>query len=280
MEFAFNASALAAGADIERANVITTLPSLGSVMLVPSGGQGRAAVSGYYSAELQLGYAETFVSGRKLPGQDRFATFTSVLMKDVLIFNRVFVGEMGTTISSERGFEEEDDHEFEITIFFDNVRVDGKPVRILKDEDLLKTKRYEDLGGYCHPERFAGSAAAVQDAVRGRQPVRVSLVRDIEGWDTIDLATIFVPGLGRFRFGELMLKPGQRRVNLIHAFFGRRRDRDGREEPEAVQHAVRNTEGPPDLDGSDSDEAAQSTFEPKGEMITGSGEGNGTPIKP
>jgi hypothetical protein len=279
MEFAFNASALAAGAEIERANVVTTLPSLGSVMLVPSGGQGRAAVSGYYSAELQLGYAETLVSGRKLPGQDRFATFTSVLMKDVLIFNRVYVGEMGTTISSERGFEDEDDHEFEITLFFDNVRVDGKPVRIRKDEALLKTKRYADLGGYCGSEGFAG-AAAVQAAVREKQLVRMSLVRDIEGWDTIDLATIYVPGLGRFRFGELMLKPGQRRVNLIHAFFGRQRGRHGREERGAVKHAVRSTEGPPDLDGSDPEESAQSTSEPSGEMITGSGEGNGTPIKP
>lgn len=277
MDFAFNASALAAGAVIERGQVIATTQSLGSVVLAPTGGEGRTAVSDYYSEELKLGHAETRVTGRQFVGKDprsgkdatRFVTWTSVLMKDVSVFDRVQVGEMGATITSTRGFEEGDDHEFDILIWFHDVRIDRRKIDIGIDERLMRMRRYDDLQNFLGSERSAAASVAKRHdaegdaltrAVRERKPVRVSLVESIKGWESEALATVHVRGLGTFRFGELMLKPGQRRVNLVRVDFGEPRNAH---ESAALMAEGSTPDGPTG-----------------GSMTLGSGEGNGTPIEP
>lgn len=278
MDFAFNASALGAGGVIERGNVITTLPGLGSVVLPSTGGEGRTAVSNYYSEELELAQAETRVSARQFAernprtGKDeaRFVTWTSVLMKGVSIFSRVHVGEMGMTITSTRGFEDDDDHEFQIRIWFRDIRIDKRNLEIGIDEGLMRMRRYDELQSFLGSKSRAASVAKRHDAppeklakaLKQRKHVRVSLVESIKGWETPALATIDVRGLGTFRFGELMLKPGHRRVNLIRASLG----------PPKNEH--------------EANAASLMAEEPfvesptGGSMILGTGEGNGTPIEP
>ena len=73
MNFAFNGSALAAGAEIEFGDAVITIPSLGSLMLSPEGGQGRAAVSNYFSQELKIGEAESKVAGRNIGAVTAFS---------------------------------------------------------------------------------------------------------------------------------------------------------------------------------------------------------------
>lgn len=278
MDFAFNASALAAGGVIERGNVITTLSGLGSVVLPSTGGEGRTAVTNYYSEELELAQAETRVSARQFieknpkTGKEeaRFATWTSVLMKDVRIFNRVQVEEMGMTISSTRGFEDDDDHEFQIRIWFREVRIGRRKLEVGIDEGLMRMGRYDEFQSFLGSKGKAASLAKRHDAspenlanaLKQRKPVRVSLVESIKGWETPALATIDVRGLGTFRFGELMLKPGHRRVNLIRASFG----------PPKNVHKVKAASF-----------AAEEPFVDSptgGSMVLGTGEGNGTPIEP
>ena len=277
MEFAFNASALAAGAVIERGTAVTTLDSLGSVMLTPTGGEGRGSVTSYFSEELELAHAETRVSSHRFfeknrdgKSEEKFTTYTSVLMKGVNVFRRVNVGEMGVNMKSTRGFENNDDHEFEIVIWFRDVVVDGKKIRIKIDEKLMSLRRYDDLTAFVGSQQTAAATLAkrceahpdrLTETVRGRKPVSVPLVESITGWEHEALATIFVRGLGTFRFGELMLKPGQRRVNLIRATFGPRRN--GAEADPAPQDEDPTPWGPSG-----------------GSMTLGSGEGNGIPIGP
>ena len=290
MDFAFNASALVAGGSVERNQVITTTPSLGSVMLAPTGGEGRTVVSSYFSEELEIAQAETRVAGRRWLEKDepRFTTWTSVLMRGVSIFGRVHVGEMGTTMTSTRGFDDGDDHEFDVRIWFRNVRVDGRKIDVVIDDPLMRMKRYDEIHSFLGSQRTAAESVAkrhdangdaLSRALKERKPVRVSLVETIKGWEHEALATIRVRGLGTLRFGELMLKPGQRRVNLILAEFGTPRSGE-----EAIRARVQRPDPGNESDAvhalNASDEAPSLDGPTGGSMILGSGEGNGTPVEP
>jgi hypothetical protein len=289
MDFAFNASALGAGAVIERGPNNITTTSVGSVVLAPTGGEGRTVISNYFSQELVIAHAETKVAGRGFiedpcgKAEQRFTTWTSVVMQGVSIFGRVSVGEMGALMTSTRGFEDEDDHPFKIKIWFRDVEIDGRKLRINVDRALEAMERYEELHGVVSAEtvtslarRCEAEPERLRKVIGGRKPVRLALVESIEGWEDKTLATVDVRGLGTFRFGELMLKPGQRRINLIRATFGKRRSRrseDDRHEDDrhegVQQHQMRMSEGP-DI-----------PWGPTGGTMTlGSGEGNGTPIEP
>ena len=285
MDFAFNASALGAGGIIERGNVVYTIPSLASVALAPTGGEGRSVVSNYFSEELAIAHAETRVYGRSM-GQGKARTFTTstyVMMKDVSIFGRIRIGEMSSTVTSTRGFEENDDHPFEISIRFERVTIDGKPVRPLIDNRLAALTRYEDLRKALGNPRSAATAAGdpqgiaksfnttpaeLQRFLNERRPVQTSMVGSVEGMDAFpEPRTYPVPGIGTVRFAELMLKPGRRRLNLVRVNLGpARRMSEGPEELMSLR------EGPFDENGG--------TPLTGGSITLGSGEGNGTPIGP
>ncbi|HEX6098301.1 MAG TPA: hypothetical protein VF432_18400 [Thermoanaerobaculia bacterium] len=284
MFFAYNASALGAGGIIERGPVTYTIPSLASVALAPTGGEGRSVVANYVSQELSFSHAETRVYGRQTGrGVDaQFTTSTYVFMKDVNIFGRITVAEMGSTVTSTRGFEGGDDHPFHIDIFYRDVRIDGKRVHPRLDAHLASLSRYDDLAKALVPSRKGGpdtrgALANRFDAtpdelarlVAERKPVQGSLVGAIEGLDPAPRSPVIpVPGLGTVRFAELMLKPGRRRLNLIRVNFGLPQ----REGAMPIAFSLRNQDGPP---GESLDDAPTG-----GSMTLGSGEGNGTPIEP
>ena len=286
MDFAFNASALGAGGIIERGNVVYTIPSLASVALAPTGGEWRSVVSNYFSEELAIGHAETRVYGRSM-GQGKARTFTTstyVLMKDVSIFGRIRIGEMSSTVTSTRGFEESDDHAFDISIRFEHVTIDGKPVRPLIDNRLAALTRYEDLRKALGTPRRPPAAIAADTGIAGsfnttpenlrtlldqRRPVQTSMIGSVEGLEPFpEPRTYPVPGLGTVRFAELMLKPGRRRLNLVRVKLGplRRMSEEGPEELMSLR------EGPFDENNG--------TPLTGGSITLGSGEGNGTPIGP
>jgi hypothetical protein len=273
MYFEYNASALGAGGVVEYGPVVYTIPSLASIALAPTGGEGRSVVSNYYSQELAFSHAETRVSGRPgtAKGEPSFTTWTYVLLKDVNIFDRVKIAEMGSTVTSTRGFEEDDDHPFELTIWYRDVTVDGKQVQPKIDLRLTRPARYADLANTLNDPRgaAAGNAAAASMArlVKNKKPVHCSMVEHIEGLAPRPQKTVLVPGLGVVRFAELVLKPGRRRLNLLRFDFGLRVQQEG-----AMPNALRTAEGPFD-EGLDAGVTG-------GSMTLGSGEGNGTPIGP
>ena len=283
MDFAFNASALGAGGVIERGPVTYTIPSLASVALAPTGGEGRSVMSNYYSEELAFSHAETRVFGRMTRGGDdpQFTTSTYVLLKDVSIFGRIKIGEMSSTVTSTRGYENDDDHPFDVSVSYDRVTIDGRPVRPLIDTRLAGLTRYADLRRLLDGRKAYGSEAKgladsfnttpdeLETYLRDRKPVQTSMIDAIEGLEAWpEPRTYHVPGLGTVRFAELMLKPGRRRLNLVRMRFGRQHHRSGGPQPQAMMMA----EGPFDEN--------TLTGPTGGSMTVGSGEGNGTPIGP
>lgn len=272
MYFEYNASALGAGGVIEYGPVAYTIPSLASIALSPTGGEGRSVVTRYYSQELAFSHAETRVSGRSgvtPKGEPSFTTWTYVQLKDVNIFDRVKIAEMGSTVTSTRGFEEDDDHPFELTIWYRDVTVDGKQVQPKIDLRLTGPARYADLANTLTPPRTAAAAGNMAKLLKGRKPVQCSMVEHIEGLSPRPQRVVPVPGLGIVHFAELVLKPGRRRLNLLRFDFGSRAQAQ-QEGP--MPNALRTAEGPftEGLDGGVTG----------GSMTLGSGEGNGTPIGP
>ena len=289
MDFAYNASALGAGGVIERGPVTYTIPSLASVALAPTGGEGRSVVTDYVSQELSFSHAETRVFGHRhtdREGAPVFTTSTYVLMKDVNVFGRVRVGEMGSIVTSTRGLDGDDDHEFELRIWFRDVVIDGTRYRTRIDAGLRELRRYDELpklltermaaaAGASRAERFKGTEEQILDLVKERKPVQGSIVAGLEEEDDDRQSAVArrkvlppvrtVPGLGTVHFGELMLKPGRRRLNLLRIEFGPQVDF-------AMPNALMmHTEGP----GDDFDGGITG-----GSMTLGSGEGNGIPIGP
>lgn len=279
MDFAFNASALGVGGVIERGNVITTIPSLASVALAPTGGEGRSVVSNYFSEELEFSHAETRVFGRRhvQNGAPVFTTSTYVLMKDVRIFSKLRISEMGATVTSTRGLEDDDDHAFELVLSYRNVRLVGREIVPKIDMRLNKLKRYDELkevlsanrthGPDVHAmaRRFNASLDQLAKLVHEKKPIQGSLVESLEGLGPKPAPpAVFFRGIGTIRFGELMLKPGRRRLNLLRIDFGR-------QPADETPHAFM------------ADEPMDEVFDtgPTGGSLTmGSGEGNGTPIGP
>jgi hypothetical protein len=292
MDFAFNASALGAGGVIERGDVITTIPSIASVALAPTGGEGRSVVTNYFSEELEFSHAETRVFGRQHTGADGKALFTTstyVLLKDVAIFSTLRIAEMHSTVTSTRGFTGGEDHDFEILVSFRGVRIGRVDIDPRVDERLTKLRRYKELEGMvtagraARPEdhalaqRFGASPDQFVKLVGEKKPLQGSLVESIDGLEAKAPSPIVtIPGIGTVRFAELMIKPGRRRLNLLRIKFGPARD-GGRFEPqgegEMPQALMMMAPAPM------GEEAV--AFGPSGGSMTlGSGEGNGTPIEP
>jgi hypothetical protein len=94
--------------------------------------------------------------------------------------------------------------------------------------------------------------------------VQGGIVDKVEGRVVGRHHRIHVPGLGTAHFGELMLKPGRRRLNLLRITFG----------SPSVQ-LFSNTDS---LDAFHEGPTTGSTF--TGSMTLASVEGNGTPIGP
>lgn len=283
MEFTYNASALGAGGVIERADgkVVTTIPSLASVALAPTGGEGRSVVSNYYSEELEFAHAETRVFGREsiIDGKRAFTTFTYVLLRKVRIFDSLRIAEVKSTVTSTRGLEDDDDHQFDLELEYHGVRIKERDVfpnidvRLRDDvkryghlNGLLKEKSLREGGVDAFASRFNATPDQLVGLVNEKKPVQGTFVESLEMERRPAPPTIFVPGLGTVRFGELMMKPGRRRLNLLRINFGLPK----------VEGAMPNA-----LMAMDDALESGPTFGPSGGSMTlGSGEGNGTPVGP
>lgn len=284
MEFTFNASALGAAGVIERGGVVTTIPSLASVALAPTGGEGRSVVANYFSEELEFAHAETRVYGRQVDDKPSFTTSTYVLIAGLRVFDRLRVAEMRATVTSTRGFEDDDDHDFLLDLSYTGIELDGRQLLPKIDVCLGSLRRYDQLGQVLKPGRLpqgltaprdvkslaqrfnASSPAELAGLLGARKPVQGTIVESIEGWGPKAVSpSLFVSGLGTVRFGEFMLKPGSRRLNLLRINFG---TPAGSAAPKKMMKSA-----------SLSKRSSQTDFT-GGSMTMGSVEGNGTPIGP
>lgn len=291
MDFTYNASAIAAGGIIERGRVTSVIPSLASVALAPTGGEGRTVVDGYFSEELSFSHAETRVYGRQ--GADGvFTTSTYVWIKDLKVFDQLSIEELSGTVTSSRRLLGEDEEDFELVASYKNVLVARKEVVPKIDVSVKSMRRYEhfeqllsvsasarapklpdgvvataDKKGLA--ERFNARTPEILVArLKEKKAVQGSIIEKVEGKiTTARHHKIFIPDFGTVRFGELMIKPGRRRVNLLRITFGNNREMLGIEN-EDVQFMVART--------ANSDDPGSGG----GSMTLASVEGNGTVVGP
>lgn len=242
-EFTYNASALGAGGVIRHRNVETFIPSIGSVTLPPTGGVGRTVVENYCSEPLSFTFAETRVSGGMVEG--KHTTQTYVYMKDLRVFNSLKVSELrGIVTSTQTADRDDDDNSIVMEVFYHGLWIAGKGDAIPDVDVCVKSlKRYSDLKAVINaaegaegplpegvvlpanpqaelPVQFDTSFANLKLHVADRRALRGSLVKKVHDGVPGRPYDVPVPGLGKVRFGELMFKPGRRRVNLLRVALG------------------------------------------------------------
>lgn len=293
MEFTYNASALGAGGVIERITPSgrkrTLIPSLASVALCPTGGEGSSTLTNYDTEELAFLRAETRVAGYPL-GKDIFTTYTDVYITGLRIFDTLSVALLHATVTSTRNLNDPDDDHSEFTLHasFRGVEVRGVEVAPVLDVDLCDCRRYEDFerllqnrkaiavkGGPPNTleVRFGADTdekrRELMQLVKERKPVQGSVVEKVEGGPITRTAhKLFVEGLGTVNFGQLMLKPGRRRLNMLNIAFGEdQTTRMGENEAPRKRRALRSMQEDPGSGTS-------------GSMVLASVEGNGTPVSP
>lgn len=240
-EFTYNASALGAGGVIRHQNVETFIPSIGSVALPPTGGIGRTVVENYSSEPLSFKFAETRVSGAMIEG--KHTTQTYVYMKDLRVFNTLKLSELRGIVTSTHD-PDDDDNSIIMEVFYHGLWIAGKGDAIPDIDVCVKSlKRYSHLKAVVDaadgaegplpegvvlpanpkadlPVQFDTTLAELKKHVSERRTLRGSLVKKVHDGVPGRPFDVPVPGLGKVRFGELMFKPGRRRVNLLRVALG------------------------------------------------------------
>jgi hypothetical protein len=266
MEYAFTATALGLGGAIERGQHTTLIPSLGSVVLPSTGGVGTSEIFNYRSDEVSFSMMQTRVGGSRI-AEGLYSAYSDILMRDVNLFNRVFIRQMQLTLTSTRRVVEGEQGEarFEIRASYGGVKIDQDEVIPELDLEMCSLETYGQFLqlAAAEPQRIAakidqdspesehltGIATMVQP--RPVPPVvRGSIVQNVQAPEALcnRRNKLDVPLLGTLHFGELLLKQGRRRVNLLRLDYG--------------------------------DRTLEATTGNGGSIVMASGEGNGTPIWP
>jgi hypothetical protein len=260
-EFTYNASALGLGGVIEQGGRVTVIPSLASVALAPTGGEGSAVVENYSRDGISFSRAESRVVGYKTSGKV-YTTISDIFITNLSVLGRLKVALLQGTVTSTRHLDA-DDSTFDLHAMYRGVEADGEELIPAVDVDLCSSSTYEDFAKRIESnvpefaERFGVAPDALTDTLRRRrEPIRGSLVSAMHRSDRSLVGRgnkLEIPGLGNVRFGELLVKRGRRRVNLLRFEFGRSSgDADGREAPEDFN----------------------------GDLTVASGDGNGIPVWP
>lgn len=260
MDYAFNATALGMGGVWEREGVTTIFPSLGSVVLPSTGGEGSSEILNYNCNGISFGSMNTRVTGSRV-SESLFTATSDVRMSYLNLFGRVRVNQMRLSLTSTRHIEGGDEEaHFEIQASYRGVVVDDEELIPELDVEMCSFQTYAQFLDAARnnaafiAEKLDANVENVKEMVAGPVPpvVRGSIVSDMtKSCDSKIMHhrnNVFVSGLGKVRFGELILKQGRRRINLLRLDFG--------------------------------DRMLESHTVESGSLVLASGEGNGTPIWP
>lgn len=262
--YVFNASAIGLG------GVLTSpkrkvIPSLASVALAPTGGEGAGIVTNYDDGDgITFDRAETRVFGSD-NGEGLFATRADVLVNNLNVFNQLQVESMWATVTSLRQVKDDKvtDVKFTFQAEYLGVRINGDEIEI-----PVETKVFDDNPSYDGFVKALGSddMADYRKLIGLDNAQAKTLVRsNNDGPRTICCtavsarckAGIHVPvsNVGIAHLGEVLVKDGRRRLTLLRLELKRSAEGTQTTQVRAL------TRGPADNAGS---------------MTVGSVEGNGT----
>lgn len=227
-DFTFNASAIGVGGVIDHAEGNrTVISSLASVALAPTGGEGSNLVENYSSNGVSFAQAESRVSGYET-SRNTFTTRTDIYVSGLTVFKRFKVAMMQVTMTSTRYLPNEDDSTFQLSAMYRGVALDDEEILPSLDLDLCGAANYNELartmlknGQYA--KRLGVTAKALRNAmVVRRAPVVGSIVSGLASRNALAHRPdhkLVVPKFGEVHFGEFLVKPGRRRVNLLRFEF-------------------------------------------------------------
>jgi len=280
IDYTYHASALGVGGSYVHFGREVVVPSVASVVLAPTGGQGSSQVYKYDNDEgVQIASAHSSVKGI-----ENYGVFTTEAYIDIVglsLFGRISIEHMVARVESTRDTNHlpdgPDEANFDVTLLYENVYVDGCKVEPFVDRATC-TATYES-----HHSAMADIAAVNGEpapSLERGDSLRRSVVTDLSLYGkAVTLGdqpyVLNVPGLGRLYFGELVVKRGKRRVNLLRFALGE-------DAPQPMDTILR-------LNGLTGDEGAPTAAAltslnaftaDSGMLSIGSGDGNGEPVWP
>ena len=313
MGFAFHANTLAFGGQIEEPGVRTKfLPSEASVTLPPGGGIGQAVSGPYFKEGIYFESANSYVNGSS-NGDQVYNTVARVEVTGLDIQGRIQVPFMNTTVRSQNQ-RDTDGCLGESHIWFDanivGLVIDGHVIEV--DFNPEPFRRWATYGEFVDafttmdPKEAQELIEAYNWPVNECQTIqedgttkfhvprrcttgiRASLLRsttpklspgEISGI-TRRGYTIEVAGFGLIHLGEVLLKAGRRRVNLLRVEVGKTLD-----SLPILRAPLAAASGEPltnvvALDGAPENLTLAGSGGPGGSYTFASGEGNGTDFVP
>jgi hypothetical protein len=235
MTYDYTASALGLGGVLKHPNGTTTyIPSLASVHLAPTGGEGEAEISNYNKDGVSFLNARSSVFGYE-SGYGMFTSGSDVSIKDLNLFGRIQVTRLQTTVTSTRSFaagetatqSNPDNARFSMHSVIVGLCIDGIEVIPVFDLELSACLTYEEFrkqisnDSTTYAQQFGVGPAELQNVLAtNAQPIRGSFVSALQHAQTDQFGPrkgfkLPVKNFGHVHFGEMIVKPGRRRVNLL-----------------------------------------------------------------
>lgn len=295
--YTFHASAIALGGVVNNPSR-TVIPSLASVALAPTGGLGTSVVTGYDRGGVVFDTAYSAVHGEMIDEEGIYSTVAEVAIDNLTVFDRLHVDALRATVRSRRDLTTDDDPEITFHAEYFGLVVDGD--EIVPELDLELFTKFPTYGKFLdevtegggkkakrhYRERFEWEDGAVfspaTQAPKTRtlktaaptllapMPLRASVARSPLPYGPG--YTLSLPKFGRIRLGEVVLKPGQRRLSLLQIDFDKQ---------ESSGHTKQLKRGVQALALEAVGGSSTSTrFPDSGTMTIASVEGNGSPIWP
>jgi len=237
--YVFNASAIGLG------GVLTTpkrkvIPSLASVHLAPTGGEGSSLITNYDEGDgISFDRAETRVWGSG-HGGNIYATRADVMINNLDVFHQLQVESMWASVTSIREVLDNGDvldRRFTFQAEFLGVRVNGKEIDVPVDmtpfddnasyEDFINALGTAEMSDY---RKLIGMDDETSESLTKSRPAPYPVnPRTIRCTALSTKAKkeeggfhVTVRGLGKAHLAEALIKPGHRRLTLLRLELSQR----------------------------------------------------------
>ncbi|HYO76237.1 MAG TPA: hypothetical protein VE010_07205, partial [Thermoanaerobaculia bacterium] len=182
-EYTFNASAIALGGYFTRGGRQILVPSLASVALAPTGGEGWANVTNYDQDGIAFTRAESRVSGYET-SRNFFTTYSDIYITNLSVFDTVRVAMMHAAVTSTRDTNcPADEATFQLHASYRGIEIDG--YEVVPEIDIhtcgadYRSLLKKALAELPDADRNL-SVASRRDALERGEPIRDTIVKGLK----------------------------------------------------------------------------------------------------